>query len=163
MIRATLQLVQHSLHSLALNWETAERFKEDCICDKHHSGLIHHACHTQTFIIKFADGCSPFCSAIHFLDPLSLSFSLSPLSIPIFLHLTLPFAISVCVLCSVNEFLLFLLLYGALKDAEQQCNKGGSTLIKYSNLLSSPFCCGNSASKINEALSDTQEAHYIYI
>lgn len=98
-----------------------------------------------------------------FLDPLSLSFSPSPLSISIFLHLTLPFANSVCALCSVNEFLLFLLLYGGLKDAEQQCNKGGSTLIKYSNLLSSPFCCGNSASKINEALSDTQEAHYIYI
>lgn len=28
------------------------------------------------------------------------------------------------------------------KMLEQQCNKGGSALIKYSNLLSTPFCCG---------------------
>ncbi len=62
-----------------------------------------------------------------------------------------------------NEFLLFLLSYCGLKDAEQQSNKEGSALIKYSNLLSSPFCCGNSATKIDEALSGTQEAHYIYI
>lgn len=61
------------------------------------------------------------------------------------------------------QFLLFLLSYCGLKDAEQHCNKGGSALIKYSNLLSSPFCCGDSTAKIDEPPSDTQEAHYIYI
>lgn len=71
--------------------------------------------------------------------------------------------LSVCVKRDENEFLSFLLSYHGLKDAEQQRNKGGGALIKYSNLLSSPFCCGNSAAKIDEALSDTQEAHYIYI
>lgn len=55
------------------------------------------------------------------------------------------------------------LSYCELKDAEQQCNKEGSALIKYSNLLSSSFCCGDSAAKIDEALSDVQEAHYISI
>ena len=61
------------------------------------------------------------------------------------------------------RFFCFLLSYCGLKDAEEQCNKGGSALIKHSNLLSSPFFCGDSATKIDEALSDTQEAHYIYI
>lgn len=86
-----------------------------------------------------------------------------PISTSIFLYLTPPPVISVCALHCVNEFLLFRLLHSGLKDAEQQHNKGGSALIKYSNLLSSPFCCGNGASKINEPLSDTQGAHYIYI
>ena len=78
-------------------------------------------------------------------------------------YLSLSHLRSLCVQRGVNEFLLFLLSYCGLKDAEQQCNKGGSALIKYSNLLSSPFCCGNSAAKIDEALSNTQETHYIYI
>lgn len=77
-------------------------------------------------------------------------------------HLTLPVLISVCVWRRVNEPLLFLLSRGALKDAEQQRNNGGSALIKYSNLLSF-FCCGSGTSKINEALSNTQRTHYIYI
>lgn len=71
----------------------------------------------------------------------------------------LPLFCSLFVLC---EFLLFLLCDCRLKDAEQQWNKGGSALIKYSNLLSSPFCCGGSTAKIDEALSETHETHYIY-
>lgn len=95
----------------------------------------------------------------------SLSFSLY---IPSFhLHLFTsrsPFCVlSVCVQRGVNEFLLFLLSYCGLKDAEQQCNKGGSALIKYSNLLSSPFCCGNSAAKIDEALSDIRSPLHLYL
>lgn len=61
------------------------------------------------------------------------------------------------------EFPVLRLSYCELKDAEQQCNKEGSALIKYINLLSSSFCCGDSAAKIDEALSDVQEAHYISI
>lgn len=155
MIKAILSLVQHSSQSLALNWETAERFKEDCICDKHHCRFIHHACQTQTFIIKFANECSPFCSAIHFLDPFSL-FPHSLFPSPS-LYISLFLLQSVCLLCDVNEFLLFLPLYSGLKDAEQQCNKGGSALIKYCNLLFSSFCCGNSSAKIDEALSDLHQ------
>lgn len=58
---------------------------------------------------------------------------------------------------------MFLLSYCGLKDTEQQYNKRGSVLIKCSNLLSSPFCVVDSATKIDDGLSDTQEAHYIYI
>lgn len=109
------------------------------------------------------------CSArpfIFFRPSLSLSLSLIPsFHLHLFTSLSLSLLLSqraynaVC----VNEFLLFLLSYCGLKDAEEQCNKGGRALIKHSNLLSSPFCCGDSATKIDEALSDTQEAHYIYI
>lgn len=52
-IRATLELLQHAAAgqpggraASPFRRETAERFKEDCICDKHHSPFIHHACQT---------------------------------------------------------------------------------------------------------------------
>lgn len=90
-IRATLELLKRGAAGLPASpfcGGTAERFKEDCICDKHHSPFIHHACQTWTFIIKFAHGCSSFCLAIHFFGPLSPSHSFSPS--PSFLSLSSP-------------------------------------------------------------------------
>lgn len=128
VIRTRPRLLQCGARAAALQLGTSEWFKEGWVCDKHHSPLIRHACQTRAFITKFADGCNPLYSAIHFL------------------RLPPPHSLLLCGVWEQSRSEWVPLVPSVrLKDAELQWNKRGSALIKHGNLLPSPFFVAGTA------------------